>query len=350
MKKLSIIQRNKNNGSKIWYLRTFNTDTHRISYKSLNTAVKHKAEQVLEKEKQKIYLNPEKEKLDSLPTLKDLYSNWMCFVESNYTHGTAQSYKSKLKDFFKYCDTHEIVFFPSFTAIHANALINAQQLKGVTKRNKKFIYQAFFNWILSTYDIDAKNVFSKVKPPKIQKPIRSFWTMDQIKKILENCTDKQVRLCFAFMAYCGLRITETLNLKWEHLTDNSIKIVNGKGGKSAVLPIAQAIKDEIKLYTENTHTQRHGEYKIFTVPLHVIKRELKNACASSCIGGHNHLHKFRHSFASNLLRNGGNIIAVSKLMRHATPSMTLNVYSHVLPDDLGDTLKLLDGAKNESKN
>ena len=82
MKKLSIIQRNKNQGSKIWYLRTFNTDTHRISYKSLNTSTKYKAEQILEKEKQKIFLNPEKEKLDSLPPLKILSVNWLNFVES----------------------------------------------------------------------------------------------------------------------------------------------------------------------------------------------------------------------------------------------------------------------------
>jgi len=347
MKKLSIIQRNKCTGSKVWYLRIFNTDTHRTSYKSLNTTVKYKAEQILDKEKQKIYLNPEKEKIESLPPLKNLSVNWMNFVESNYTHGTAQSYKSKLKDFFKYCDSHEIIFFSSFTAIHANDLINAQQIKSVTKRNKKFIYQAFFNWILSTYDIEAKNVFSKVQTPKVQKPIRSFWTMEQIKNILSNCSNKQIRLCFAFMAFCGLRISEALNLKWENLTESTIKIVNGKGGKSAVLPIAKAIKDEIRLYTESTHAQQNGEDKIFTIPLYAIKDELKKTCKKSGIEGHSHLHKFRHSFASNLLRNGGNIIAVSKLMRHATPSMTLNVYSHVLPDDLGETLKLLDGVSLE---
>lgn len=343
MKKFSIIQRNKDKGSKIWYLRTFNTDTHRISYKSLNTSTKYKAEQLLEKEKQKIYLNPEKEKLDSLPPLKNLSVNWLNFVESNYTHGTAQSYKSKLKDFFKYCDTHEIIFFPSFTVINANELINSQQIKSVTKRNKKFIYQAFFKWILRTYDIDSKNVFSKVQTPKVQKPIRSFWTLEQIKDILGNCTNKQIRLCFAFMAYCGLRISETLKLNWENLTDNTIEIVNGKGGKNAVLPLSNQIKQEIRIYRESAKTAT--ENKIFSVSLQAIKNELKETCKKSGIEGHNHLHKFRHSFASNLLRNGGNIIAVSKLMRHATPSMTLNVYSHVLPDDLGETLKLLDGEK-----
>ena len=53
-------------------------------------------------------------------------------------------------------------------------------------------------------------------------------------------------------------------------------------------------------------------------------------------------HKFRHSFASNLLRNGANVVAVSKLMRHFSPTITLNTYSHIIPDDLGKTLNLLE--------
>lgn len=345
MKKLSIIQRNKNQGSKIWYLRTFNTDTHRISYKSLNTSTKYKAEQILEKEKQKIFLNPEKEKLDSLPPLKILSVNWLNFVESNYTQGTAKSYKSKLKDFFNYCDTHEIIFFPSFTVINANDLINSQQIKGVTKRNKKFIYQAFFNWILQTYDIEAKNVFSKVQTPKIQKPIRSFWTLEQINDILNNCENKQIKLCFAFMAFCGLRISETLKLKWENLTENTIEIVNGKGGKNAVLPLSNQIKEQIRIYKESTKTTTQDSNKIFSITRDVVDSQLKESCKKSNIEGNNHPHKFRHSFASNLLRNGGNIIAVSKLMRHSSPSVTLNVYSHILPNDLNETLKLLDSKK-----
>ena len=344
-KKLSICQRNKDKGSKVWYLRVFNTDTHRINYKSLNTTVKYKAEQILEKEKQKIYLNPDEEKLENLPTLKTLYNIWINFVESNYTHGTALNYKSKLRDFFKYCESNNITTFTSFTAIHANNMINQMQLSNNTKRNKKMVFLTFFNWILETYDINTKNVFSKVKTPKVQRPIRSFWTLEQIKMILENTASKPARLCFAFMAFCGLRISEALNLKWENIKENSIEIVNGKGGKNAVLPLAQSIKDEIKRYIEQAHPLIQPEKKVVEMCKDYIDRELKKVCQKMGIEGFNHLHKFRHSFASNLLRNGANIIAVSKLMRHASPSMTLNIYSHILPDDLDQTLKLLDNTK-----
>ena len=37
--------------------------------------------------------------------------------------------------------------------------------------------------------------------------------------------------------------------------------------------------------------------------------------------------------ASRLLRNGGYLTAVSKRLGHATPTITLNTYSHAIPSD-----------------
>ena len=339
MKKLSIIQRNKNSGSKIWYLRTFDTDAHTIKYKSLNTTVKYKAEQALEKQKQKIFLNPEEEKLENLPPLKELYSFWIKYVESNFKELTAINYRCKIKHFFDYCDTRKIIYFKDFTAINANEIINDIQGKTTTKRNYKMVYQSFFKWILDNYDINKTSAFSKVKIQKIQPPIRSFWTLEQIDQIIKSCKNSQVRLSFAFMAYCGLRVFEVLNLSWENIKDTTIEIINGKGGKNATLPLSKKLKKEIELY-RNSSPCLNG--KIFTIKYHLIKDELKRCCKRCKIDGHCHVHKFRHSFASNLLRNGANIVATSKLMRHSSPSMTLNIYSHIMPNDLESTLKLLD--------
>jgi integrase len=42
-------------------------------------------------------------------------------------------------------------------------------------------------------------------------------------------------------------------------------------------------------------------------------------------------HDLRHSFASNLLAAGVDVVTVSKLMGHASPQITLTVYSDVVP-------------------
>jgi len=45
------------------------------------------------------------------------------------------------------------------------------------------------------------------------------------------------------------------------------------------------------------------------------------------------LHELRHSHATILLRSGVPVHVVSKRLGHKDPSVTLNVYADVIPDD-----------------
>ena len=40
------------------------------------------------------------------------------------------------------------------------------------------------------------------------------------------------------------------------------------------------------------------------------------------------LHDLRHTYGSHLVRQGGDVVTVSRQMGHARPSITLDVYSH----------------------
>lgn len=340
MKKFSICQRNKSQGSKIWYLREFDTDTHRIKYKSLDTTKKYEAEKALDYTKQKIFLNPNLEKIESLPHLQNLANQWLDYTSNANRQTTFISYNCWIKIFLDFCKQNNISRFDEFTSIHAHKIINEnQELKQSSRHNERAVLRTFFNWVISTYDLDIKNVFSRIKMPKTSSIKNEFWTMEQIKKIIDTESNENIRMCFAFMAYAGLRINETLNLKWQNITDNTLEVINGKGGKNAVLPISRPLKNELEKFKRGTEKDTD---KILKVNKQTAREHLQKICSKLNLDGFKNPHKFRHSFASNLLRNGANIIAVSKLMRHANPSMTLNIYSHVLPNDLNQTLELLD--------
>ncbi len=64
----------------------------------------------------------------------------------------------------------------------------------------------------------------------------------------------------------------------------------------------------------------------------VLKRAV--AAALGDCGGRVNNHRFRHSFASNLIRAGVNVKAVQQLLRHENVQITLNTYSHLLQEDL----------------
>ncbi|MBN2490542.1 MAG: tyrosine-type recombinase/integrase [Planctomycetes bacterium] len=50
-------------------------------------------------------------------------------------------------------------------------------------------------------------------------------------------------------------------------------------------------------------------------------------------------HALRHSFVSNLVRNGVGVKAAQLLARHSSPVLTLNVYSHLNADELAPELE-----------
>jgi integrase len=54
------------------------------------------------------------------------------------------------------------------------------------------------------------------------------------------------------------------------------------------------------------------------------------------------MHDLRHFFASALIRGGLNVKVVSERLGHANAVMTLNVYSHLWPDDEDRTRQAID--------
>ena len=53
-------------------------------------------------------------------------------------------------------------------------------------------------------------------------------------------------------------------------------------------------------------------------------------------------HDLRHTFASLLIANGEDIVRVSRLLGHASPSITLTVYSHMLPNNYYKTSEAIE--------
>lgn len=340
MLKYSIIQRNRAAGSKVWYLRTFDTVLKKVSFESLGTEKKGEALELLAKRNAERFKTPEQIRQDRQPTIQEAVYRWLDIV-SRGNAGTFADYKNKVPHLLDFCRSNGVERLGDFTTKEAAELIQRlpPENKPVTILNKKRVYTAFFNWAFSTYGIEKINPFTRVKTPKVSRKEREFWTPEQVAQILDNAGDKSERLLFAFMAYAGLRFFEAAGLSWENLDGGKLSIV-GKGDKPAKVPIGRRLNDEIKRFLgENT---RPESGPIFQSPNNSSENtKVKKICERLGIPGGAHCHKFRHSFASNLLRAGASIIAVSKLMRHEKPDITLRFYAHCLPDDLEKTIDLI---------
>ena len=61
------------------------------------------------------------------------------------------------------------------------------------------------------------------------------------------------------------------------------------------------------------------------------------------------LHDLRHTHASVLLSSGVPVKVVSERLGHASPSITLGVYAHVMPGDQRAAADLLAGLVGEAQ-
>lgn len=340
MLKYSIIQRNRAAGSKIWYLRTFDTETKKITFESLGTEKKGEAVELLAKRNAERFKTPAQILQEKQPSIEKAVSSWLDTV-SRGNPGTFNQYSINIPQLLEFCKAHKIERLGDFTTQNATELIKTfpAENKASTILNKKRICNNFFNWAFATYGIEKINPFTRVKTPKVKRSEKEFWTVEQIEQILENAGSTSERLLFAFMAFAGLRYFEAAGLRWENLDGGKLSIV-GKGDKPAKVPIGGRLEKEINLFLSGKSKPENG--RIFPkLDNQNENKHLKGICERLGLHGGAHCHKFRHSFASNLLRAGASIIAVSKLMRHEKPDITLRFYSHCLPDDLEKTLTLL---------
>jgi integrase/recombinase XerD len=105
----------------------------------------------------------------------------------------------------------------------------------------------------------------------------------------------------------GLRISEALHLKYEHIYPDGVMVICGKGGKQRFVPCQAPILGELLRYRE-THKQELIFQKITTESgaLYMLRRYAKEIG----LGKRIHPHLLRHSFAINFIQQTGNPFAL----------------------------------------
>lgn len=344
--KYDIEQKNKAKGINTWYLRWYDTKAKAMRYKSLKTDNRNKA--------YKILLQKNGELMDrdwaKAPGFQKAFFAFLDDTEMTKGEGkTITNYRSQLRPLVAFADEKRLETLTELSFDLANEFIcRYKGLKPNTIAQKLKVCRLFIKWAFKTWDLKAENPFSRIKYPIIRKTEKSFWTPEQIEKILDAGQDKdkpslspEFRFCIAIMAYAGFRFFEAQKADWSDFEGDFLK-VTGKGGKFAKVPVSAKLRAEMERFLDGQQMPGSGSIFSGKVTNTATNRAIKKACADSGIKyeGRANCHRFRHSFASNLLRGGASVVTTQRLLRHSTPMITLSVYSHVLKEDLTDAVNL----------
>ncbi len=147
---------------------------------------------------------------------------------------------------------------------------------------------------------------------------------------------------FALLYGSGLRISEALGLSRGEAPRSASDAlrVTGKGGKERIVPVLPVVAAAIADYLRLCPWQPGPAGPLFVgaarrpaQPAHRAAGDGRGSAARSACRRRATPHALRHSFATHLLANGGDLRAIQELLGHASLSTT-QVYTEVDTDRL----------------
>lgn len=181
------------------------------------------------------------------------------------------------------------------------------------------------------------------------------WTPEELNRFLEEVSDPEYRAFFDFLYWTGCRRGEALALRiqdvdlqahtvriWhqiKYIEEGFIPLKTDSSERT--LRIADPLWARLEPILETRDEERpfiFGGIKPLTITM--LQRHLDWAVQKSGVK-RIRLHDLRHSFASNAIASGANIVAVSKYLGHANITQTLQTYTHLLQKSDDELIRIV---------
>lgn len=150
--------------------------------------------------------------------------------------------------------------------------------------------------------------------------------------------DARDRAILELLYGSGLRVSELISLTLAQIDwDDSFLRVEGKGGKTRLVPMGESARESLRTYLASARVQLAGKKRSSRVFLsrrgsgltrERIRQIVCERARNAGISDHICTHMLRHSFATHLLENGADLRVIQDMLGHASLSTT-QIYTHV---------------------
>jgi integrase len=255
----------------------------------------------------------------------------------------------------------------TLTPDHVRGLYREKLDSGLAAQSVLHIHRTLSKALKQATDdgLIPRNAAASVKPPQARREEIQPLSRDQVRTFLDTVKGDRMEALYVLAVTTGLRQGELLALKWGDVDfegtnptlDVRRSLSETRGRRSFVAPKSGHGR-HLRLSRRavsalSTHRKRQLEERIQKAGLwedhglifpsevgtpmsgrnlyRAFKIRVKRASLPQTL----RFHDLRHTCATLLLRQGVNPKFVQELLGHADISITLNTYSHVLPD-MGD--------------
>lgn len=287
--------------------------------------------------------------------MNNLIQEWKSFLthEKGFSEHTASAYVIDLEYFFK------------FLTVYQDVNVTISILEGLTIRDfrswltyrKKENFAAsstaraiaavknFFKFLIRFHNFSNKIIFTLRTPKQMEslpKALNEFQAstalinMQEMTK--ENWQGKRDEALLYLIYGCGLRISEALSIKVKDLSSDTLRII-GKGNKERILPILPQVVSHIRQYLDLCPYPYDNNDYIFVgkqgkkLDPGVFQRQIRILRRALNLPESTTPHAFRHSFATHILSNGGDLKSIQELLGHQDLTTTQK-YTKIEPSHL----------------
>lgn len=232
-------------------------------------------------------------------------------------------------------------------ALHMHRTKQGKELSVRTKNHHITILRALLRYLSSEEELDVYPPDRITRFKEQQRTVKVLFT-DELQRLLENpdletLSGKRDKAILELFFSTGLRLEELRQLNRVDLNFSTREIsVRGKRGKVRIVFLSPRSIEFLILYTEARldHLSplfvRHqknllhilppgDEYRLSRISIYSI---VKKHAREAGIVSNPSPHTLRHSFATDLLRNGADLRSVQEMLGHKDLSTT-QIYTHV---------------------
>ncbi|AVP87402.1 site-specific tyrosine recombinase XerC [Candidatus Phycorickettsia trachydisci] len=278
--------------------------------------------------------------------INKLIKSWIKHLTlvKNYSSNTILAYQKDIEDFLNflksYKDGLELKVLINLDVLSFRSWIANRKMKNYNNHSTCRAISSIksFYKFLAKYHNYVNPSISSIKGPRkvdlLPKALLNKEVQSAIDSIahLDNKEPEWVKnrnqAILVLMYATGMRISESLSLSKNSFNGNVIKVL-GKGGKERCLPMLPVVKKYIDSYLQSLPWEIGGPNEpIFRgvkgkkLASAVFARQLVNLRRTIGLPEHCSSHALRHSFATHLLENTGDLRSVQELLGHSNVSST----------------------------
>lgn len=250
-------------------------------------------------------------------------SEWMEY--KRYSKESVKNYTSCLGKFLKHFENEATK--PSEISAGKIKLFLTQFKEVNTHRAYLCAIKLFYSKIGNQPD-----KLDKVEYPRSSKKLPIVLSIDEIQAMFNVCENLKHKVILSLLYSCGLRVSELINLKWEHIDRSRmiINVIQAKGKKdrqvglnSNLIPLLEKYYHEYKSKEYVLNGQTSLQYSDRSVG-EVMKQLAEKAGIKKRV----YTHLIRHCTFTHMAEQGTDINLIQKIAGHSNVKTT-NIYLHL---------------------